>query len=174
MSMEHLTMVFGTQKIQMIAQPVTQMLIGPYVLMTKKSTSGGCFYLENNLMSWMSKKKNSVSLSTSKAEYIVAGVCYAQLLWMKKLLHDYGISQDTMCVFCDNTSTINISKNPVQHSMSKHIKIRYHLICDLMEGKMEWLEFINIDNQKADIFTKPYDGPRFESLRKTICVGIIP
>ena len=60
------------------------MPIGPYVLMTKKSTSGGCFYLENNLVSWMSKKKNSVSLSTSKAEYIVAGVCYAQLLWMKK------------------------------------------------------------------------------------------
>ena len=140
----------------------------------RKSTSGRCFYLENNLVSWMSKKENSVSLSTAEAEYIVAGSCYAQLLWMKKLLHDYGISQDTMCVFCDNTSTINISKNPIQHSMSKHIKIRYHLICDLMEGKMEWLEFINIDNQKADIFTKPYDGPRFESLRKTIGVGIIP
>ena len=140
----------------------------------RKSTSGRCFYLENNLVSWMSKKENSVSLSTAEAEYIVAGSCYAQLLWMKKLLHDYGISQDTMCVFYDNTSTINISKNLVQHSMSKHIKIRYHFICDLMEGKMEWLEFINTENQKADIFTKPYDGPRFESLRKTIGVGIIP
>ena len=150
------------------------MLIGPYVLMTKKSTSGGCFYLENNLVSWMSKKKNSVSLSTSKAEYIVAGVCYAQLLWMKKLLHDYGISQDTTCVFYDNTSTINLSKNPVQHSVSKHIKIRYHFIRDLVEGKVEWLEFINTKNQKANIFTKPLDGPRFESLHKTIDVGIIP
>ena len=39
---------------------------------------------------------------------------------------------------------------------------------------MEWLEFINTENQKADIFTKPYDGPRFESLCKTIGVGIIP
>ena len=102
-----------------------------------------------------------MSLSTAEAEYSVAGSCYAQLLWMKKLLHDYGISQDTMCVFCDNTSTINISKNPVQHSMSKHIKIRYHLICDLVEGKVEWLEFINTENQKADIFTKPLDGPQF-------------
>ena len=140
----------------------------------RKSTSGRCFYLENNLVSLMSMKENSVSLSTVEAEYIITGSCYAQLLWMKKLLHDYGISQDTMCVFCDNTSTINISKNPIQHSMSKHIKIRYHFIRDLMEGKMEWLEFINTENQKADIFTKPYDGPRFESLRKTIGVGIIP
>ena len=58
----------------------------------RKSTFGGCFYLENNLVSWMSKKQNSVSLSTAKAEYIAIGSCCTQLLWMKKLLHDYGIS----------------------------------------------------------------------------------
>ena len=86
----------------------------------------------------------------------------------------YGISQDTMCVFCDNTSAINLSKNPVQHSKSKHIEIRYHFIRDLVEDKIVCLEFINTENQKADIFTKPLDGPRFESLRKTIGVGIIP
>ena len=57
----------------------------------KKSTSGGCFYLGNNLVSWMSKKQNSVSLSTAEAEYIAAGSCYTQLIWIKKLLHDYGI-----------------------------------------------------------------------------------
>ena len=89
----------------------------------RKSTSGGYFYLGNNLVSWMSKKQNFVSLSIAEA----AGSCYTQLLWMKKLLHDYGIPQDTMCVFCDNTSAINLSKNPVQHSKSKHIEIRYHL-----------------------------------------------
>ena len=76
----------------------------------RKSTSGGCFYLGNNLVSWMSKKQNSVSLSMAEAEYIVAASCCAQLLWMKKLLQDYGITQDTMCVFCDNMSAINLSK----------------------------------------------------------------
>ena len=140
----------------------------------RKSTSGGCFYLGNNLVSWMSKKQNSVYLSTTEAEYIVAGSCCAQLLWMKKLLHDYGITQDTMCVFRDNTNAINLSKNPVQHSKSKHIEIRYHFILDLVEEKIMCLELINIDNQKVDIFTKPLDGPWFESLRKTIGVGIIP
>nr|XP_023918602.1 uncharacterized protein LOC112030148 [Quercus suber] len=64
----------------------------------RKSTSGGCFYLGNNLVSWMSKKQNFVSLSTAEAEYIVAVSCCTQLLWMKKLLHDYRILQDTMCL----------------------------------------------------------------------------
>ena len=110
----------------------------------------------------------------AKDEYIATGSCCAQLLWMRKLLHDYGITQDTMCVFCDIISAINLSKNLVQHSKSKHIEIRYHFIQDLVDEKIVCLEFINIDNQKADIFTKPLDGPRFESLRKTIGVDIIP
>ena len=93
---------------------------------------------------------------------------------MKKLLHDYGITQDTMCILCDNTSAINLLKNPMQHLKSKHIEIWYHFIHDLVEEKVERLEFINTKNKKADIFTKPFDGPWFESLRKTISVGIIP
>ena len=93
---------------------------------------------------------------------------------MKKLLHDYGIPQDTMSVFFDNTSAINLSKNPIQHSKSKRIEIRYHFIQDLVEDKVVYLEFIHTDNQKANIFTKPLDGPWFESLRKTISVGTIP
>ncbi|XP_065633560.1 secreted RxLR effector protein 161-like [Quercus suber] len=112
----------------------------------RKSTSGGCFYLGNNLVSWMSKKQNSVSLSTAETEYIAAGSCCAQLLWMRKLQHDYGITQDTMCVFCDNTSAINLLKNPVQHSKSKHIEIWYHFIRNLVEDKIVCLEFINTDN----------------------------
>ena len=93
---------------------------------------------------------------------------------MKKLLPDYRIPQDTMFVFCDNTSAINLSKNPVQHSKSKHIEICYLFIRDLVEDKVMCLEFIHTNNQKADIFTKPLDGPRFESLRKTIGIGTIP
>ena len=79
-----------------------------------------------------------------------------------------------MCVFCDNTSAINLSKNLVQHSKSKHIEIRYHFIRDLVVERVVCLEFIHTDNQKADIFTKPLDGPRFKSLRKTIGFGTIP
>ena len=90
----------------------------------------------------MSKKQNSVSLSTAKAEYIAARSCCSQFLWMKKVLTDYRISQDTMVVYCDNSSAIDISKNPVQHSNTKHIEIRYHFIRDLIERKIMCLEYI--------------------------------
>ena len=72
----------------------------------RKSTSWGC----NNLVSWMSKRQNSISLSTIEVEYIAAGSCCTQLLSMQKLLHDYGICQEHLTVYCDNASAINISK----------------------------------------------------------------
>ncbi|XP_065630583.1 secreted RxLR effector protein 161-like [Quercus suber] len=79
----------------------------------RKSTSGGCFYVGNNFVSWMSKKQNSISLSTTEAEYIAVGSCCTQLLWMQKLFHDYDICQEHLTIYCDNISAINISKNPV-------------------------------------------------------------
>jgi hypothetical protein len=64
---------------------------------------------------------------------------------------------------CDNTSAINISKNLVQHSRTKHIDIRHHFLRDLVESKVVSLSFILTHNQLADILTKPLDGSRFES-----------
>jgi len=100
----------------------------------RKSTSGGCFYVGNNLVAWMSKKQSSISLSTAEVEYIATGSCCIQLLWMKKQLCDYGFTQDTMVIHCDNTSAINIFKNSVQHSRTKHIDIKHHFISDLVES----------------------------------------
>ena len=91
----------------------------------------------------MSKKQNSFSLSIAKAEYIAASSCCTQLLWMQKLLHDYGICQERLTIFCDNTSAINISKNPIQHSRTKRIEIRHHFIRELVEDGILTLEFIH-------------------------------
>jgi hypothetical protein len=49
----------------------------------RKSTTGTCQFLGRSLVSWSSKKQNSVALSTDEAEYVAAGACCAQLLWMK-------------------------------------------------------------------------------------------
>src|ERR1044072_8310952 len=87
----------------------------------RKCTSGGCFFLGINLVSWFSKKQNCVSLSTAEAEYIAAGSSCTQLLWMKQMLEEYNVRQEVMTLFCDNMSAINISKNPVLHSRTKHI-----------------------------------------------------
>ncbi|KAG9453126.1 hypothetical protein H6P81_006030 [Aristolochia fimbriata] len=131
----------------------------------RKSTSGGCFYFGTNLVAWYNKKQNSISLSTIEAEYIAAGSCCAQLLWMKQMLADYGVLSGVLTVYSDNTSAINISKNPVQHSRTKHIDIQHHFIRELVEGGKVTLEYLSIENQLADIFTKSLDAKRFEFLR---------
>ena len=136
----------------------------------RKSTSEGCFYVGNNLISWMRKKKNSISLSTAKAEYITAGSCCTQLLWMQKLLYDYGIFHEHLKIYYDNTSAINISKNSVQHSRIKHIEIQHHFIWELVEDGTLTLEFIHIDDHKADLFNKPLDSKRFQFLPQNIGV----
>ena len=71
----------------------------------------------------MSKKQNSIPLSIAKVEYIATDSCCTQLLWMQKLLLDYGICQKHLTIYYDNTGAINISKNHVQHSWTKHIEI---------------------------------------------------
>ena len=118
----------------------------------------------------MSKKQNSISLSTAKAEYIAADSCCTQLLWMQKLLFDYGIRQEHLTIYCDNTNAINISKNPVQHSWAKHIEIRHHFIRELVKDDTLTFEFIHIDDPKTDLFTKPLDSKWFEFLRQNIGV----
>src|SRR5579859_2214154 len=96
----------------------------------RKSTSSSCQFLGRSLVSWSSKKQNSVALSTTEAEYISAGSCCAQLLWMKATLSDYGIKYKDVPLFCDNESAIKMTQNPVQHTRTKHIDVRHHFIRD--------------------------------------------
>ena len=130
----------------------------------RKSTSGSCQFLGRRLVSWYSKKQHSVSTSTAEAEYIAAGSCCAQILWIRNQLNDYGIDVNKIPIFCDNTSAIAISNNPVQHSRTKHIDIRYHFIREHVMNGTVVLHFIPTADQIADIFTKPLDESTFSKL----------
>ena len=134
----------------------------------RKSTSGTCHFLGHSLISWCSKKQNSVSLSTTEAEYIAASLACAQVLWMKQTLLDYNIKFSSSQIFCDNTSAINLSKNPVHHSRTKHIDVRHHFLRDhVLKGDIT-LEFISTENQIADILTKPLKEDSFVKLRREL------
>jgi hypothetical protein len=93
----------------------------------RKSTSGAAFYLGDCLVSWLSKKQSSISLSIAEVEYIAAAACCTQIIWMKQTLQDLQVRyNEPISIFYDNTSAISISKNPVMHSKTKHIPIKYH------------------------------------------------
>ncbi|KAD3337079.1 hypothetical protein E3N88_32599 [Mikania micrantha] len=101
--------------------------------LTRKSTSGGCQFLGNCLVSWQSKKQTSVATSTAEAEYIAAASCTSQILWLQTQLLDYGIKESKTLLLMDSASALCIVKNPVQHSRTKHIEIRHHFIRDCFE-----------------------------------------
>jgi len=87
---------------------------------------------------------------------------------MKQQLSDYGIVLDHILIKCGNTSAINVSKNPVLHSRTKHIEIRHHFIRDhVLKGDVV-LEFVDTKNQLADIFTKPLNKDSFYNIRREL------
>jgi hypothetical protein len=134
----------------------------------RKSTSGTYQFLGRSLASRASKKQNSVALSTTEAEYIVAGHCCAQLLWMRQTLRDYGYKLSKVPLLCDNESAINMADNSVEHSRTKHIDIRYNFLRDHQQkGDIE-IAYVNTQNQLADIFTKPLDEKTFSKLRNEL------
>jgi hypothetical protein len=136
----------------------------------RKSTSGTCQFLGRSLVSWASKKQNSVALSTAEAEYIVAGHCCAQLLWMRQTLRDYGYKLRKVPFLCDNESAIRMADNPVEHSHTKHIDIRYHFLRVHQERGDITIAYVSTHNQLADIFTKPLDEKTFSKLRNELNV----
>jgi hypothetical protein len=106
---------------------------------------------------WSSKKHNSVALSTTEAEYVAAGACCAQLLWMKQTLSDFGCEFSKISLLYDNESAIKLANNPVQHSRTKHINIRHHFLQDHEAKRDIALHHVSTERQLADIFTKPLD-----------------
>ncbi|GJW76627.1 retrovirus-related pol polyprotein from transposon TNT 1-94 [Tanacetum coccineum] len=96
----------------------------------QKSTSGYCMFVGCCLTSWFSKKQTVLAISTTEAEYVSAGKACQQALWMKQALIDYDVQLDDVLIMCDNKSAIDLSKNPVQHSRTKHIEIRHRFLRD--------------------------------------------
>ncbi|KAK9073356.1 hypothetical protein SSX86_007680 [Deinandra increscens subsp. villosa] len=127
----------------------------------KKSTSGGCQFLGERLVSWQCKKQTCVSTSTAEAEYIAASSCCSQVLWIQNQMLDYGITFMETPILADNNSAISIINNPVKHSKTKHIDIRYHFIRDCAEKHLIKLFKVHTDHQLADLFTKAFDEARF-------------
>ena len=97
--------------------------------------------------------------------------CCTQVLWIKQQIEDYGLYFDHISINCDNTSAINLSKNPIQHSRTKHIEIRYHFLIDqIQKGDIEVI-YVHTDKQLEDIFTKTLKEKRFCFIRRELGIS---
>ncbi|GJS25235.1 retrovirus-related pol polyprotein from transposon TNT 1-94 [Tanacetum coccineum] len=136
--------------------------------MDRKSTSGICTFVRCCLISWFSKKQTSLAISTTEAEYVNAGKACQQALWMKQALIDYDVRLDGVYIMCTNKGAIDLSKNPMKHSRTKHIKIRHHFLRDNVQKGHILIEKVPSVENIADILTKPLKRESFNYL----CLGL--
>ncbi|GKE80357.1 hypothetical protein Tco_1550357 [Tanacetum coccineum] len=136
---------------------------GDYV--DRKSTSGIYTFMGCCLTSWFAKKQTALAISMIEAEYVSARKACQQAHWMKQALIDYGIRLDDVLIMHDNKGAIDLSKNPVQHSKTKHIEIRHHFLCDNVQKGNISIKKVESEDNIADIFTKPLKCEVFNYLR---------
>ena len=121
------------------------------------------------------KKQSSISLSIAEAKYIAVATCCTQVLWMKQTMTYIQVEYDeSIPIYCDNTSAISISKNTVMHSKTKHIPIKYHFLQEHVAEKNIRVEYVGTKEQVVDIFTKPLPRKAFEYLCERLGVISTP
>lgn len=137
----------------------------------RKSTSGYVFMMGTGAVSWSSKKQPIVTLSSTEAEFVAATACACQAIWLKKILKELHFKEDGPTqIYCDSSSAIKLSKNPVLHGRSKHIDVKYHFLRDLTNDGVINHTYCRSEDQIADILTKPLKSPAFQKLRKLLGV----
>jgi len=92
---------------------------------------------------------------------------------MKQQLEDFGVILDSIPFKCDNTSAINLYKNPIMHSTTKHIEIRHPFLKDHVSKGDCYIEFFDSENQLVDIFTKPLARDRFFFIRNELGILVL-
>ena len=120
------------------------------------------------LISWKSRKQQTVALSTCKAEYISLANAVQEAKFLKQLCKDMNIVSDDVLINVDNQGAINLAKNPVNHQRSKHIDIKYHFIrSEIQKGNVR-LQYVTTEDNVADIFTKPATKAKLEKFKHFI------
>ena len=142
---------------------------------TRRSTSGFCVYLSDNLVSWSSKRQHTVSRSSAEAEYRAVANAVAEASWIRQLLHElHRPSPPATVVFGDNVSAVYMSTNPVQHQRTKHIEIDLHFVRDRVAMGQVRVLHVPSSRQFADILTKGLPSPLFLDFRSSLNVRSPP
>ncbi|KAG7536926.1 Ribonuclease H-like superfamily [Arabidopsis suecica] len=123
--------------------------------MDRRSTTGYCTFLGGNLVTWKTKKQKVVSCSSAESEYRAMKQLTNELTWLKALLKDLRVEQDTpITMHCDNKAAIHIASNSVFHERTKHIEVDCHKVREKIVQGVTLPCYTRSEDQLADIFTK--------------------
>ncbi|XP_019092930.1 PREDICTED: uncharacterized protein LOC109129333 [Camelina sativa] len=132
--------------------------------LTRRSVSGYFIQLGTSPVSWKTKKQKTVSMSSTEAQYRAMAYITKELIWLKIVLHDLGVSHtQSMRLYCDSKSAIHIATNPVFHERTKHIENDCHFVRDEIQSRNLHLVHVQSNAQLADIFTKPLGRSSFQT-----------
>jgi len=122
-------------------------------------------------ISWCSKKRLVVSLSTYKAEHIAGSFVACQAIWLDSLLTELRIKlKKPIKLFVDNKFAIDLAKNPVSHERSKHIETKFHFLKEQVNKSVIKVVYCPTESRVIDVMTKAAKIERFEKLRKALGV----
>ncbi|KAL5563802.1 hypothetical protein UlMin_033549 [Ulmus minor] len=137
----------------------------------RRSSSGYCLFLGDNLVSWSATKQKVVSRSSAESEYRGLAIAAAEIVWTLSLLKELCIPQtEVPILWFDNISSSYMAANPVFHARSKHIEVDIHFIRDLVLKKQLQLCYVPTEDQLADLLTKHLSSSRFDSLKSRLCI----
>ena len=122
---------------------------------TQKSTSGYVKILVRCSVSWSSKRQNTVTQSSTEAEYIAASEATKEAVWIGRLLEELcQLYIYPILLHCDNQGSTALAKNPQHHHRTKHIDVRYHFIREKEEDGTIAIDYVPTEDMITDGLTK--------------------
>jgi Reverse transcriptase (RNA-dependent DNA polymerase) len=164
-------LVYGEQKIENNKMKITAYCDADWGgnKEDRKSTTGYCVFINGSLISWNTRKQQTVALSSAEAELM--GICEVvkEVLYLKMLIEEIGFKVETpITINVDNQSSIQISENDIHHDRTKHIDIKFYFIRNLIDTGIIKPKWVSTHNQLADIFTKPLGSKLFARFRDAL------
>lgn len=139
---------------------------------SSRSTMGYCFSLGSGAISWASRKQKLVTNSSTDAEYIAINEASREAMFLRQLLEQLGRPCDGATqIFGDNNGALALAKDPVFHSRSKHIKVRYHFVRELIDDGEVDCRRVNTRDNASDVFTKPLCRLTFAQFRDALGIN---